>query len=205
MSINDIEKKKEKLIATNDPIINSYINDYTKEEKEYLRGEKLDNELLINFNITYNQGCDEASKDIEQNNSTIKEYEKFYKKINVSEDKKIYNGEEIPKRVHGIIKVKSVLSKVDGEPIKGLKINLYVTNGVSPRLIKSAITNDDGIVVFKNIECGNYRVIEIINKAYFEKPIYKKWNEVNISNDNTYEEVIVINRVKNVYKSNNSD
>lgn len=207
-----IEKEIKKEINVNsDPVINAFINDYSKEEEEYLRGERRDDELLINFNITYNDremdicpsnnGVDEKIKVINASSAenTGKEYEKFYKEIKSSNEPKVYKTEAQPKKVEGTIKVKSVLNAIDGEPLKGVKINLYVTNGVSPRLVKSGVTDEEGIVIFENVDCGNYRVIEIIDKVYFEKPIYKKWNEVYITADNNYEEVTVINNIKTSY------
>ncbi|MGL4773811.1 MAG: SpaA isopeptide-forming pilin-related protein, partial [Clostridium sp.] len=108
-------------------------------------------------------------------------------------------NEVAKKKIKGTIKVISTIKSIEGEPLTGVKINLYVTNGVSPRLVRSGFTDKSGVVIFSGLECGSYRVIEIIDKKYFEKPIYKKWNEVNIIEGNTYEEVYVINRIKEYY------
>ena len=54
----------------------------------------------------------------------------------------------------------------------------------------------NGIVVFDGLPEGSYRVIEIVNRRYFEKPTYIQWNEVTISKDLKEESIIVINRLK---------
>lgn len=200
--------KKEINIAS-DPLITAFINDYTKEEEEYFRGGMRDDDLLVNFDITYNKNRSILKEDsindekVAQNEINTNEYENFYKEMNGENDKATYLKEQKKRKDLGIIKVKSFLEVIDGEPLKGVKVNLYITNGVSPKLIKSGVTDDDGVVIFSDIECGNYRIIQIIDKVYFEKPIYKKWNEVNITADNNFEEVFVINRVKSSFRRSN--
>ncbi|MGL5648529.1 MAG: SpaA isopeptide-forming pilin-related protein [Clostridium sp.] len=82
------------------------------------------------------------------------------------------------------------------ERMGNTKVNLYRINGVSPQLEVSKITGPDGKVVFDNLAQGNYRVIEIVNKEVYEKPVYKPWNEVNISNYNKESTISIINRKK---------
>ena len=62
--------------------------------------------------------------------------------------------------------------------------------------ISSKLTDINGIVVFDSLSEGSYRVIEIVNRKYFEKPTYIQWNEVTISKDLKEESIIVINRIK---------
>ena len=45
-------------------------------------------------------------------------------------------------------------------------------NGISPRLISSKLTNEEGQVTFTNLKKGSYRVIAIVDRRYFEKPTY---------------------------------
>ncbi|MGL5414930.1 MAG: SpaA isopeptide-forming pilin-related protein [Clostridium sp.] len=93
----------------------------------------------------------------------------------------------------GEIKVNVFLDNIDGEVMKGIKINLYRINGISPQLEDSKRTDINGQVIFNNLSQGSYRIIEIINKEVYKKPIYKVWNEVNISIYNKKATVNIIN------------
>lgn len=103
------------------------------------------------------------------------------------------------KNVKGIIIVHTLMDSVNGEKLEGIKINLYRINGVSPHLIASKYSDKNGIVEFSNIEDGNYRIIEIINKKIYEKPSYIKWNEINISNYLKQETIYIINKKRKIY------
>jgi 5-hydroxyisourate hydrolase-like protein (transthyretin family) len=98
--------------------------------------------------------------------------------------------------VNGEILVTSILECGENELLQGVKINLYKINGLSPFLIESKITDEEGKVIFKEIENGCYRIIEIIDKRYFEKPKYIKWNEMTIDDSNKKQNVVVINEIK---------
>lgn len=102
-------------------------------------------------------------------------------------DKVVNNGEII---------VTSVLECGEHENLQGVKINLYKINGLSPVLIKSKITDEEGKAIFSEIEEGCYRIIEIIDKKYFEKPKYVNWNEIIIDDNNKKQKVIVVNKIK---------
>lgn len=106
-----------------------------------------------------------------------------------NEEDKILNSGEII--------VISILECGENEYLQGVKINLYKINGLSPVLIKSKITNEEGKVIFSEIEEGCYRIIEIIDKKYFEKPKYINWNEIIIDNNNKKQKVVVVNKIKN--------
>ncbi len=108
---------------------------------------------------------------------------------NQNEEDKILNSGEII--------VISILECGENEYLQGVKINLYKINGLSPVLIKSKITNEEGKVIFSEIEEGCYRIIEIIDKKYFEKPKYINWNEIIIDNNNKKQKVVVVNKIKN--------
>lgn len=103
---------------------------------------------------------------------------------------------------NGEITVTSILDYGEHEYLQGVKINLYKINGLSPILIKSKITDEEGKVVFSNIEDGCYRVIELIDKQYFEKPKYINWNEIIIDSVNKSQKVIVVNRIKKSVSQN---
>jgi len=96
----------------------------------------------------------------------------------------------------GKIIVTSVLDFEENEYLQGVKINLYKINGLSPVLITSKTTDEEGNVVFSELEEGCYRIIEIIDKRYFEKPKYINWNEIMIDNINKNQKVIVVNKIK---------
>lgn len=130
-----------------------------------------------------NKSCDIEEKDINE----CSEEEK-----NTVEKNKIY----------GQIIVKSILDCVKHEYLQGVKINLYRINGLSPILIESRMTNEEGTVIFPKVEEGCYRIIEIVDKRYFEKPKYIDWNEVTISDTNKKQKVIVINRIKRFLAKN---
>lgn len=104
---------------------------------------------------------------------------------------------------NGIIVVKSIIDCGTQEILKGVKINLYRINGLSPILIKSKITNENGEVVFSNIEEGSYRIIELINKEYFEKPRYINWNEITIDRNNKKEKVLIVNKLRKYKNKHN--
>lgn len=114
------------------------------------------------------------------------------KKINEKEEYK-FNNEH---HVKGKITVGVRLGDRKGKAISEARINLYALNGLSPKLVSSKLTDINGIVVFDGLAEGSYRVIEIINRKYFEKPTYIQWNEVTINKDLKEERIIVINRIK---------
>ena len=105
-----------------------------------------------------------------------------------SEQRGIFNS--------GRIVVKAIIDFRKQEFLKGVKINLYKINGLSTVLAESKITDENGEVIFSNIEEGSYRIIELINKEYFEKPKYINWNEITIDRDNKKEKILVVNKLK---------
>lgn len=108
----------------------------------------------------------------------------------------IENKEKNNIDIRGKINVISKLGNKDGKIISSSKINLYMLNGISPRLIASKLTNEEGKVTFDNLKKGSYRVIAIVDRRCFQKPTYMDWNEVTIEKDKQEETVIVINRIK---------
>lgn len=117
---------------------------------------------------------------------------KYINSVNVSmsaEDNIVKNGR---------IVVTSVWDYGDNECLQGVKINLYKINGLSPVLITSKITDEEGKVVFSEIEEGCYRIIEIVDKRYFEKPKYINWNEIIIDGVNKNQKLTILNRIKRI-------
>ncbi|MFT8339843.1 MAG: prealbumin-like fold domain-containing protein [Clostridium beijerinckii] len=102
----------------------------------------------------------------------------------------------------GEIIVTSILECEEHEYLKGVKINLYKINGLSPVLVKSKVTDEEGKVIFSGVEEGCYRIIEIIDKRYFEKPKYINWNEIIIDNTNKKQKIVVVNKFKKLTAQN---
>ena len=96
----------------------------------------------------------------------------------------------------GKIIVKSIIDYGKKEVLSGVKINLYKINGLSPVLVQSDSTDKQGEVIFDNIQDGSYRVIEIVDKRYFEKPKYVNWNEITINQKNKEENILIVNKIK---------
>lgn len=115
---------------------------------------------------------------------------KYAEKVENPNDKNIADGK---------IVVKALLDCGKEEVLEGVKINLYKINGLSPILVKSNITDSDGKTIFSDVEEGNYRVIEVIDKKYFEKPKYINWNEITIDDYNKTNSIVVVNRLKSQY------
>lgn len=104
------------------------------------------------------------------------------------------------KKIEGQIVVTSVLDYGKHELLQGAKINLYRINGLSPVLIESRITDESGRAIFSNIKEGCYRIIEILDKRFFEKPRYINWNEITIDKNNLKERVVIVNKLKKKMK-----
>ena len=107
------------------------------------------------------------------------------------EKKEKYNKDE-----NAEIIVTSILECGENECLQGIKINLYKINGLSPVLVTSKITDKEGKVVFSEVEEGCYRIIEIIDKRYFEKPKYINWNEIIIDSVNKNQKLMIVNKIK---------
>lgn len=152
----------------------SYEKETAKEIKLQSKG-SIEKKILGNTNVN-NEYVEDKRYNISKNNEN---YDKFKEK-----------------QIYGEIVVTSILDIGEQEYLQGVKINLYKINGLSPVLIESKITDKDGRVVFSKIGEGAYRVIEIIDKRYFEKPKYINWNEITIDSKNNKQNLAVVNRIK---------
>ena len=150
-----------------DDEIENYINDKTSTDSKVINS---DNNLETN----------------RKNKSVQKSDNKRIKEVN----------EYIGQSIKGKIKVSVRLGDRKGKAISKAKVNLYALNGLSPKLVSSKLTDANGVVVFDRLPEGSYRVIEIINRKYFEKPTYIQWNEVTINKDLQEKSIIVVNKIK---------
>ena len=136
------------------------------------------------------------------NDVIVNESENFQNENYKLKQTNLYSSNDDVEVNYGEISVKSILDCGEQEYIQGVKINLYKINGLSPVLIDSKVTDARGMVIFSGVVEGCYRVIEIIDKRYFEKPKYVKWNEITIDNINKTQNVIVINKIKKLAARN---
>ncbi|MBU5454654.1 SpaA isopeptide-forming pilin-related protein [Caproiciproducens sp. MSJ-32] len=128
----------------------------------------------------------------------LSERESFIEDEDILNDDYIID-EEVDKS-KGTIEVIVKLGNYNGANLKGAKVNLYLLQGISPKLKQSKFTDEDGKVIFDNLDNGCYRVISIVDRKYFEKPIYHTWNEFTVDQENKSTRIIVINRLKKVKK-----
>lgn len=156
----------------------------------------LDDDEVENY---INNKASNESKTINRNNNL--ESNRKNKSVSKNQNKKIKeNKEYIEPLIRGKITVDVRLGDRKGKAISEAKINLYALNGLSPKLVSSKLTNINGIVIFDSLPEGSYRVIEIVNRKYFEKPTYIQWNEVTINKDLLEEYIIVVNKIKKYSK-----
>ena len=153
----------------------------------------LDDDEVKNY---INNKASNESKTVNRNNNL----ESNRKNKSVPKNKRIKeNKEYIEPVIRGKITVDVRLGDRNGKAISEAKINLYALNGLSPKLVSSKLTNINGIVIFDSLPEGSYRVIEIVNRKYFEKPTYIQWNEVTINKDLREEYIIVVNKIKKYF------
>jgi 5-hydroxyisourate hydrolase-like protein (transthyretin family) len=157
---------------------------------------KVDNKYIDNVNIAMSaednkikySECNDKNCILEDNKEDIKDEEVILNETAPkTEDNIVKNGE---------IVVTSVLDCGENECLQGVKINLYKINGLAPVLSTSKITDEEGKVVFSEVEEGCYRIIEIVDKRYFEKPKYISWNEIIIDSVNKNQKIKIVNRIK---------
>ena len=215
-----------KIYCTNmdkdDPLIEKYMEEYKKEKDKAAEALESNDDFLVNFDITYADGsrenytCGKESKifGISNFNEELDSsflYEKGGKWENCQEEwiesskARVINNEvkeelskEKYKEAEGRINVYSLLTSKSTTKLKGVMINLYKINGTTLKLVDSKMTNEDGTVEFINVEEGNYRIIEVIDRKFFNKPFYLNWNEVRISKENKKGTVCVINSIKKI-------
>lgn len=179
--------------------------DVSKEDYEY-NGKWSNCEEEIKEKVCNNDLChEECDNDYYMNDYFEKDEKQEYKSYEDKEQCCIYpeidNKKSVYKKSNGKIIVISTLNSIDCTRIKGVKINLYKLNGVCPELVCSKVTDCNGKAIFDNVLEGDYRIIEIINKNYFNKPVYVNWNEVRIDECSRECTIYVVNTInKNCIK-----
>ncbi|MGG7057373.1 calcium-binding protein [Clostridium nigeriense] len=164
-------------------------------EEKYSSNNKLEENYVANDSVeeeytdTSNK---ESNKKINNEYFSENEANNFY-----NEKRESSNKEVIEER--GTIEVFSKLGGKEGVELKGARINLYLLNGVSPKLYDSKFTDSLGKVTFDNLPNACYRIISIVDRRFFEKPIYYNWNEVIIDKNNKNSTVLVVNKIKAAY------
>lgn len=185
---------------------NNYNNTIDKIMRDYLENKNTIKEipehedLVVDFDITYTDGRKKKFTVNAEGNilKDEKELEDFVGDEHTdSKEEGEEKEEEEEDAPGGEITVYSTIRQKDGTKIKGVKINLYKINGFSPKLIQSLVTDIEGKVIFSGIPEGSYRVIEFIDKRYFNKPNYVDWNEVTINSDNKNHVIYAVNSIKN--------
>lgn len=165
-------------------------DDITKDEEEEYNICKCN--IGMEANLEEDREIDECIyEETEDDNDYLDQDENNY------EDRETKCKDELSSDISGNIKVIVSLDIIGGTKIKGVRINLYRINGISPELVEWGTTDCYGEIEFCNIPKGDYRIIEIIDKKYFNKPVYINWNEVKIDRFKRNHEIYVVNSINN--------
>lgn len=121
---------------------------------------------------------------------------------NDSLDDDLFINSEFSNENSGKIVVFDKLDHINGVQLEGAQINLYKLSGSNPELVEAKMTDNSGKAIFNDLDEGNYRVIAIVDKQFFQRPEYYRWNEINIDATNKEDTVIVVNKIKPEYKKN---
>lgn len=185
--------------------------EYSQYPKENLIIEEINNEKSNNtitvenklgdkFKDFYENIYSERENDLEEkytiDNEKIIEENQYNNEINRNES--IFN-EKIETAKTGEINILCKLGGKDGVELKGARVNLYLLNGISPKLCDSKFTDGSGRITFSNLQNGCYRIISIVDRRYFEKPSYYNWNEVTIDKNTKKANIVIVNKLKSGY------
>ena len=176
----EIENKLEEKYAGNNDLEEKYESNNKLEEK-YIDSDKAEEEKI-----------DTSNNRISKEYFIENEVNSFYE-----EKREVPEKNEVEEK--GTIEVFSRLGSKEGVELKGARINLYLLNGISPKLYDSKFTDSIGKVTFNNLPNGCYRIIAIVDRRFFEKPMYYNWNEVIIDKNNKTSSILVVNRIKAAY------
>lgn len=182
--VNFICKGDSKIFDINGEVVEDNDEKQKEVEEEYNMGKC---NIGMEANLEEDKEIDECIYEETEDDDYVDQYENNY------ENRKPKCKEELPCDISGKIKVIVSLDIIGGTKIKGVRINLYKINGISPELVEWGTTDCHGEIEFCNIPKGDYRIIEIIDKKYFNKPVYINWNEVKIDRFKRNHEIYVVN------------
>lgn len=156
------------------------------------------NDFITDYEEKMNDCINNPKEDFNNKFDTINEDSSNYYTSNMKKNRlNNYQNESCSQHIRGKIVVVSILNCGQEKTyLEGAKINIYRLNGVCPIFVKSCLTDKSGKAIFNNLPEGCYRIIEIVNKNYFQKPKYIKWNEICINSDNTEDSIMIVNNLK---------
>ena len=164
-------ENKAESFDTVDKFMMEYLRDETAIE-DLPNGE----ELIVDFDIEYPEGVNYTCINSEQEN----------------DDK--------TKKNDGKIEVVSTLGNINGKRIIGLEVKLYKVSDVCTMEIEEKVIDCNGIAKFCDLENGTYRVVQLIDSKYFNKPKYINWNEVLINDNDKSVKIYVVNTIRSCKK-----
>lgn len=165
----------------------------------------VENKLGDKFKDFYENIYSERENDLEEKYTIVNEkiieekiVEENQYNNEINRNESIFN-EKIETVKTGEINILCKLGGKDGVELKGARVNLYLLNGISPKLCDSKFTDGSGRITFSNLQNGCYRIISIVDRRYFEKPSYYNWNEVTIDKNNKKANIVIVNKLKSGY------
>lgn len=165
----------------------------------------VENKLGDKFKDFYENIYSERENDLEEKYTIVNEkiieekiVEENQYNNEINRNESIFN-EKIESVKTGEINILCKLGGKDGVELKGARVNLYLLNGISPKLCDSKFTDGSGRITFSNLQNGCYRIISIVDRRYFEKPSYYNWNEVTIDKNNKKANIVIVNKLKSGY------
>ncbi|MBB6624421.1 hypothetical protein [Clostridium gasigenes] len=186
---NDISKQEDGTFGKESSCYNNNDSIYERSNNN-----EFDMEIQYPEESSYEDSTDE--KHIEYEALDKKYEEKCEEKYEEKYEEKCEVCEENYDDSSGKIKVSVKLEDSNGVEIKGAKVNLYELNGVCPKLHESKLTDFKGEIIFDNLVNGCYRIISLVDRKFFEKPVYITWNEVTIDNSIKDANICVVNKIK---------
>ena len=181
---DDSEKKysnrfDEKIEEKSENVFNKRVNG--KDERLYNEGIENNNKRL------YKEKVEDKNEGVYNQQAQLKNTRIFDERINEKVEEK------------GRIDILCRLGGKEGVELKGARINIYLLNGVSPKLYDSKFSDGEGKVIFSNLPNGCYRIISIVDRRFFEKPAYYNWNEVTIDSNSKKANIVIVNKLKAGY------
>ena len=215
LEVKETLKVKEDLIIEENLMGNLIVEEEVEKDSKTIT---VENKLGDSFKEFYESIYSQKESNIEEEYKIVNEkiVEEEYKIVNEKViEEKIFEEAEVKnnefnreesifnERVEAIktgeINILCKLGGKDGVELKGARVNLYLLNGISPKLCDSKFTDGNGRITFSNLQNGCYRIISIVDRRYFEKPSYYNWNEVTIDKNTKRANIVIVNKLKSGY------